>query len=29
MTWQDADHFIFKLIGGPPDDPGLHFSRKF
>jgi hypothetical protein len=29
MTWQDPDHFTFRLIGGPPDDPGLHFSRKF
>ncbi len=24
---QDADHFTFRLVGGPPSDPGLSFAR--
>jgi hypothetical protein len=28
VTWQDDDHFTFKLIGGPPGDPGLAFTRS-
>jgi hypothetical protein len=27
VTWQDADHFAFKLIAGPQGDNGLVFSR--
>ena len=27
VAWQDADHFTFKLLGGPPTDPGLLFAR--
>ena len=26
VTWKD-NRFIFKAIGGPPDDQGLNFSR--
>jgi hypothetical protein len=24
---QGGDRFVFKLLGGPPDDPGLDFRR--
>jgi tetratricopeptide (TPR) repeat protein len=27
VTWKDADHFTFRLVGGPPTDPGLLFAR--
>ena len=27
VAWQDADHFTFRLVGAPPDDPGLKFAR--
>ena len=27
VAWQDADHFTFRLVGGPPNDPGLKFAR--
>ncbi len=28
VTWQDADHFSFKLPGGPTTDPGLKLRGK-
>ncbi len=27
VAWQDADNFSFRLVGGPPHDPGLKFAR--
>lgn len=27
VAWKDDDHFTFRLLGGPPDDPGLSFAR--
>jgi len=27
VAWQDADHFTFRLVGDPPQDPGLKFAR--
>ena len=27
VTWTDDDHFTFKVLAGPADDPGLAFSR--
>jgi hypothetical protein len=27
VTWLDDDHFGFKIMAGPPDDPGLSFTR--
>ncbi len=27
VAWQDADNFSFRLVGGPPNDPGLKFAR--
>jgi hypothetical protein len=27
VTWQDASHLTFRVIGGGPDDHGLSFSR--
>jgi tetratricopeptide (TPR) repeat protein len=27
VTWQDENHFTFKVIGGPPNDPGLNFTK--
>jgi tetratricopeptide (TPR) repeat protein len=27
VTWRDEDHFSFKILAGPPDDPGLSFTR--
>jgi hypothetical protein len=27
VVWQDAGHFTFSLVGAPPTDPGLKFSR--
>ena len=27
VAWQDADHFTFRLVGAPPNDPGLKFAR--
>jgi tetratricopeptide (TPR) repeat protein len=27
VSWEDRDHFRFRLIGGPPDDPGLKFRK--
>ncbi|HEY2154562.1 MAG TPA: hypothetical protein VGH33_02965, partial [Isosphaeraceae bacterium] len=27
VAWQDADHFTFRLLGAPPQDPGLKFAR--
>ena len=28
ITWQDENHFTFKVIGGPPNDPGLTFTKS-
>jgi hypothetical protein len=28
VTWHDDNHFTFKLLGGPPDDPGLSFAKS-
>ncbi len=28
VTWRDDDHFTFKIMAGPPDDPGLSFTRS-
>ena len=28
MTWQDDNHFNFKLLGGAPGDTGLTFARS-
>ena len=27
VVWQDAGNFTFRLVGGPPNDPGLKFAR--
>jgi hypothetical protein len=27
VSWRDEDHFTFKIMAGPPDDPGLSFTR--
>jgi hypothetical protein len=27
VAWQDDDHFTFRLLGAPPDDPGLSFRH--
>jgi tetratricopeptide (TPR) repeat protein len=27
LAWQDADHFAFRIVGAPPNDPGLSFAR--
>ncbi len=27
VAWQDAGSFTFRLVGGPPNDPGLKFAR--
>ncbi len=27
VNWTDASHFTFKVLGGPPNDPGLSFSK--
>ena len=27
VAWQDADHFTFRLVGAPANDPGLKFAR--
>jgi tetratricopeptide (TPR) repeat protein len=27
VAWKDADHFIFRLVGAPANDPGLKFAR--
>ena len=27
VAWKDADHFTFRLVGGPANDPGLKFAR--
>ncbi len=27
VAWQDAGNFTFRLVGGPPNDPGLKFAR--
>jgi hypothetical protein len=27
VSSQDADHFTFRLVGGPPSEPGLSFAR--
>jgi hypothetical protein len=27
VTWQDPDHFKFRLANAPPTDPGLSFAR--
>jgi tetratricopeptide (TPR) repeat protein len=27
VTWQAADRFVFQLLGGGPDDPGLAFHK--
>ena len=28
ITWQDENHFTFKVVGGPPNDPGLTFTKS-
>ncbi len=28
ITWQDENHFNFKLIPGEPGDPGLSFAKS-
>jgi tetratricopeptide (TPR) repeat protein len=28
VTWQDENHFTFKVFGGPPNDPGLSFTKS-
>jgi tetratricopeptide (TPR) repeat protein len=27
VSWTDASHMTFRLVGGGPDDPGLNFSK--
>ena len=27
VAWQDAGNFTFRLVAGPPNDPGLKFAR--
>ena len=27
VAWKDADDFTFRLVGGPPNDPGLKFAH--
>ncbi len=27
LAWSDPNHFAFKIVGGPPADPGLSFAR--
>jgi tetratricopeptide (TPR) repeat protein len=27
VAWHDADHFTFRLVGAPTNDPGLNFAR--
>ena len=27
VSWQDVDHFTFRLVNGPSGDPGLKFAR--
>src|SRR5262249_50737408 len=27
VAWKDDTHFNFRIVGGPPDDPGLTFGR--
>ena len=27
VAWQDAGNFTFRVVGGPPNDPGLKFAR--
>ena len=27
VSWKDPTHMTFRIAGGPPDDPGLSFSR--
>jgi tetratricopeptide (TPR) repeat protein len=27
VSWTDEGHFTFKVMGGPPSDPGLSFSK--
>lgn len=27
VAWKDDDHFQFKALGAPPDDPGLVFGK--
>ncbi len=27
VAWADADHFTFRVVGAPPSDPGLKFTR--
>jgi hypothetical protein len=28
VTWVDENHFTFKVIAGPPNDPGLSFTKS-
>jgi len=28
LTWRDEDHFTFKMLASPADDPGLSFARS-
>jgi tetratricopeptide (TPR) repeat protein len=28
LTWVDENHFTFKVIAGPPNDPGLSFTKS-
>jgi tetratricopeptide (TPR) repeat protein len=27
VSWKDADHMTFRIVGDGPDDPGLNFSK--
>ncbi len=27
-AWPDADHFTFRLVGAPANDPGLKFTMS-
>jgi hypothetical protein len=27
VAWQDVDNFTFRVVGGPPNDPGLRFGH--
>jgi tetratricopeptide (TPR) repeat protein len=28
VTWVDENHFTFKILAGPPNDPGLSFTKS-
>jgi hypothetical protein len=27
VAWKNSDNFSFNLVGAPPNDPGLKFTR--